>query len=173
VVAGALLVLTACTAAEPSQAGHRPAPVEASALHGSFAARVVRVVDGDTFIADHAGREVRVRLIGVDTPETVKPDWPVECWGPQASQLTHRLLPVGAQVRAAYEPGGRRDRYGRDLWDVWLPDGRFLQAVLVRRGAAEAFAYRPQVAHATALARLETQARADGVGRWGQCRSAG
>ncbi|HEY4315746.1 MAG TPA: thermonuclease family protein, partial [Actinomycetes bacterium] len=110
---------------------------------------------------------------GVDTPETVKPDWPVECWGPRASRLTHRLLPVGARVRAAYESGGRLDQYGRDLWDVWLPDGRFLQAVLVRRGAAEAFAYRPQVAHATYLAGLESQARAAGVGRWGHCPGAG
>jgi micrococcal nuclease len=172
-VAGALLVLAACTAAEPSQAGHRPALVEASTLHGAFAARVVRVVDGDTFIATHSGRDVRVRLIGVDTPETVKPDWPVECWGPQASRLTHRLLPVGSRVRGAYEPGGHLDQYGRDLWDVWLPDGRFLQAVLVRRGAAEAFAYRPQVAHAAYLAGLESQARVDDVGRWGHCPGAG
>src|SRR4051812_24885439 len=129
-VAGALLGLVACTAAEPSQAGHRPVDVQASALPGTFSARVVRVVDGDTFIAARAGREVRVRLIGVDSPETVKPDWPVECWGPRASRLTHRLLPVGARVRAAYESGGRLDQYGRDLWGVWLPDGGVLQAVL-------------------------------------------
>ena len=172
-MAGALLVLAACTAAEPSQAGHRPVDVQAQALPGTFTARVVRVVDGDTFIADHAGRDVRVRLIGVDTAETVKPDFPVECWGPQASRLTHHLLPVGIRVRAAYEPGGHLDQYGRDLWDVWLPDGRFLQAVLVRRGAAEAFAYRPQVAHAAYLARLESVARAAAVGRWGHCPGAG
>jgi micrococcal nuclease len=173
VVAGALLALAACTAAEPSQAGHRPVDVQVRGLPGTFTARVVRVVDGDTFVADHAGREVRVRLIGVDTPETVKPDWPVECWGPQASRLTHRLLPVGSLVRGSYEAGGRLDRFGRDLWDVWLPDGRFLQAVLVRRGAAEAFAYRPQVAHAAYLAGLESAARADDVGRWGHCPGGG
>jgi micrococcal nuclease len=173
VVAGALLVLAACTAAEPSQAGHRPVDVQAQALPGTFTARVVRVVDGDTFVADRAGHEVRVRLIGVDTPETVKPDWPVECWGPQASRLTHRLLPAGDLVRGSYEAGGRLDQYGRDLWDVWLPDGRFLQAVLVRRGAAEAFAYRPQVAHATYLAGLESVARANDVGRWGHCPGGG
>jgi len=148
-------------------AGDPTAPARA------FSARVVRVVDGDTFIAAHGGQQVRVRLIGVDTPETVKPDWPVECWGPEASRLTHHLLPVGTRVRAAYESGGHLDRYGRDLWDVWLPDGRFLQAVLVRRGAAEAFAYRPQVAHATFLSRLETRARAADAGMWGHCPSAG
>jgi micrococcal nuclease len=139
----------------------------------AFTARVVRVVDGDTFIAAHSGREVRVRLIGVDTPETVKPDWPVECWGSQASRLTHRLLPVGTSVRASYESGGHLDQYGRDLWDVWLPDGRFLSAVLVRRGAAEAFAYRPQVAHAVYLARLESRARWTDAGLWGHCPGVG
>ena len=172
-MAGALLVLAACTAAEPSQAGHRPVDVQAHALPGTFTARVVRVVDGDTFVADRAGHEVRVRLIGVDTPETVKRDWPVECWGPQASRLTHRLLPAGGLVRGSYEAGGHLDQYGRDLWDVWLPDGRFLQAVLVRRGAAEAFAYHPQVAHAAYLAGLESVARANAVGRWGHCPDAG
>ena len=164
----AVAVVVAVAQLPSSAAASGPTPPQRA-----FTARVVRVVDGDTFVADHAGREVRVRLIGVDTPETVKPDWPVECWGPQASRLTHRLLPVGARVRAAYQAGGHLDRYGRDLWDVWLPDGRFLQAVLVRRGAAEAFAYRPQVAHAPYLARLESVARADHVGRWGHCPGAG
>ena len=164
---GAVAGPTAAAGRVTAAAGDPVAPGRA------FTARVVRVVDGDTFIAAHAGEQVRVRLIGVDTPETVKPDWPVECWGPEASRLTHRLLPVGTRVRAAYESGGHLDRYGRDLWDVWLPDGRFLQAVLVRRGAAEAFAYYPQVAHARFLARLEARARAADVGLWGHCPGAG
>ena len=53
-------------------------------------------------------------------------------------------------MRAAYQDGGRRDRYGRDLWDVWLPDGRFVQAVLVRRRSRPTrCAYRPQAASPT------------------------
>jgi micrococcal nuclease len=137
----------------------------------SFRASVERVVDGDTVIALRRGERVRVRLIGVDAPESVRPDHPVECWGRQASRVLTRLLPVGARVRAAYQDGGRRDAYGRDLWDVWLPDGRFVQGALVRRGAAEAVAYRPQVEHAAFLDRVEARARDRGAGLWGACRT--
>jgi len=137
---------------------------------GAFSATVERVVDGDTFVARRDGRPFRVRLIGVDAPESVKPDSPVECYGPEASRQLHRLLPDGARVRAAYEPGGERDRFGRQLWDVWLPDGRFLQGVLVVQGAAEARLYRPQHTYADLLARVEDRARAGGAGLWGSCR---
>jgi micrococcal nuclease len=135
----------------------------------AFTARVDRVVDGDTFIAVRRGERLRVRLIGVDAPETVKPGAPVGCWGPQASRLLHRLLPPGTVVHAAYQPGGHLDRYRRELWDVWLPGGRFLQAVLARRGAATAVAYRPQVAHAALLDRLAGVARQHHRGLWGSC----
>lgn len=141
----------------------------AGAPAAAFGATVVRVVDGDTFIARRDGRELRVRLIGVDAPESVTPGVPVECYGPAASRLLHALLPVGTRVRAAHEPGGERDRFGRELWDVWLPDGRFLQGVLVARGAADARVYQPQHEYADTLARLEDRARSAGLGRWGRC----
>ena len=100
----------------------------------AFTARVERVVDGDTFIAVRRGERLRVRLIGVDAPESVKPGAPVECWGPESSRLLHRLLPVDSVVTGRHQDGGKHDIYGRDLWDVWLPDGRFLQAVLGAQG---------------------------------------
>lgn len=165
VLAGVVLALAGCDSAAVSYAATAAPPAPARA----FTARVDRVVDGDTFIAVRRGVLVRVRLIGVDSPESVRPGYPVECWGHQASSVLTRLLPVGSRVRAAYQPGGRLDRYGRDLWDVWLPDGRFLQAVLVRRGAAEAVAYRPQVAHAAYLDQVEAGARSRGAGLWGAC----
>jgi micrococcal nuclease len=130
---------------------------------------VERVVDGDTFIAVRRGERLRVRLIGVDAPESVRPDYPVECWGPQSSRLLSRVLPAGSPVRAAYQAGGRRDRYGRELWDVWTPTGAFVQARLVRRGAAEAVAYPPQTDHADRLDALEAAARRDRRGQWGAC----
>ncbi|MFL6238249.1 MAG: thermonuclease family protein [Actinomycetes bacterium] len=136
----------------------------------TFTARVVRVVDGDTFIArpTTAHHDVRVRLIGVDTPETVKPNTPVRCYGPQASALTKHLMPPGLLVRAAYEPGGNQDRYGRDLWDVWLPDGRFLAGVLASSGAARAYPVSPQTTYAAALRDMASSARAQGKGLWGE-----
>jgi micrococcal nuclease len=136
---------------------------------GSFVARVDRVVDGDTFIAQVAGssRPVRVRIIGADTPETVKPGVAVRCYGPQASAFTKHLLPKGSWIRAAYEPGGQTDKYGRQLWDVWLPDGRFLESVLVASGAARAYPFAPQLDNASLLADLQSAARQSRVGLWG------
>ena len=134
----------------------------------AFHAQVVRVVDGDTFVARIAGSgtALRVRVIGADTPETVKPGVPVRCYGPQASTFTKHLLPPGTEVLAAHEPGGDTDRYGRQLWDVWLPDGRFLESVLVATGAARAYPISPQVEHASLLAALQQSARDDHRGLW-------
>jgi micrococcal nuclease len=134
-----------------------------------FKAQVVRVVDGDTFLArlGGGGPTLRVRIIGADTPETVKPGVAVRCYGPQASAFTKHLLVPGSWVRAAYEDGGTTDRYGRQLWDVWLSDGRFLEAVLVASGAARAYPYAPQLEHAAMLADLQRQAEAAHRGLWG------
>src|SRR5437660_5022484 len=117
-----------------------PGPVESPQIPAAaFSASVVRVVDGDTFLARvGSGPDVRVRVIGIDTPETVKPNTPVRCYGPQASAFTKHLLPAGTVVRDAHESGGDFDRYGRQLWDVWLPDGRFLESVLAASGDGRA-----------------------------------
>src|SRR3954463_12336015 len=147
-----------------------PGAVESPALPpDAFAARVVRVVDGDTLLATPAGGSgaVRVRVIGVDTPETVKPGTPVRCYGPQASAFTKHLLPPGSIIRAAHEPGGDVDKFGRQLWDVWLPDGRFLESVLAASGAARAYPYPPQTEYADLLARLAASARQTRRGLWG------
>jgi len=146
-----------------------PGPVESPQIPvAAFAASVVRVVDGDTFLARvGSGPDVRVRIIGVDTPETVKPDTPVRCYGPQASAFTKHLLPAGTIVRAAHERGGDVDRYGRQLWDVWLPDGRFLESVLAASGAARAYPYPPQTDHASLIAELAARARQSQRGLWG------
>jgi len=146
-----------------------PGPVESPQIPaGAFSASVVRVVDGDTFVARvGSGPNVRVRVIGVDTPETVKPDTPVRCYGRQASAFTKHLLPVGTVIRAAHETGGDLDRYGRQLWDVWLPDGRFLESVLAASGAARAYPFPPQIEHARLLAQLAARARTERRGLWG------
>lgn len=168
-MSGLVLALAACAGPSASPGPPRVSAVAPPAR--SFAARVLRVVDGDTVIAVRRAAQVRVRLIGVDAPESVTPGVPVQCWGRESSALLRRLLPPGTRVRAAYEPGGRRDRYGRDLWDIWLSDGRFLQAVLVRGGAARAAPYPPQVQHAGELARLDRRARAAGAGLHTACRA--
>lgn len=135
----------------------------------SATAYVSRVVDGDTVEVRLGGREEDVRYIGVDTPETVKPDAPVECWGPAASALNKRLVRAGEQVTLRFDRE-LRDRYGRLLAYVYRGDDHlFVNARLVRDGAARTLSISPNTAHAGALARLQAEARAAGRGMWGAC----
>ena len=154
-----------------SGTGSAPAVPDVPSPPGdAFAATVERVVDGDTIIARRGGEQLRVRLIGIDAPESVQPDAPVECFGPEAADALERLLPAGTTVSAAHQAAGPVDQFGRQLWDVWLEDGRFVQAELVRQGAVEARAYRPHTQHADLLDRLEDAARSDEAGLHGACR---
>jgi micrococcal nuclease len=149
-------------AAETGAAGEPTPPLDA------FWAVVDRVVDGDTLIATVEGQQtrLRVRVIGVDTPETVKRDSPPECFGPEASAYAERLV-AGQRVRAAYQGTARRDRFDRELWDVWLADGAFFAGLLVDGGYATATTIRPQVRHAAHLARRAKAAQRAGRGLWG------
>jgi micrococcal nuclease len=127
---------------------------------------VSRVVDGDTVEVELDGVEEDVRYIGVDTPETVKPDTPVQCFGPQASSFNHHLV-EGERVRLVFGVE-RRDVYGRLLAYVYL-DGRFVNAELVRRGLARTLTIPPNDRFAGRLKRLELAAARTGRGLWGAC----
>ncbi|MDQ3725528.1 MAG: thermonuclease family protein [Actinomycetota bacterium] len=133
---------------------------------GSAQAYVSRVVDGDTIEVQLDGREEDVRYIGVDTPETVKPGAPVECFGPQASSFNHRLV-EGERVRLVFDEE-RRDVYDRLLAYVYL-DGRFVNAELLRRGLARTLTIPPNDRFAGRLKRLEIAAARAGRGLWGAC----
>ena len=102
----------------------------------TLTATVLRVIDGDTIEVSMNGREERVRLIGVDTPETVHPEIGVEPFGPEASAFTKRHLPPGTQVRLELDVQ-QRDRYGRLLAYLYLPDGRMLNELLLQEGLAQ------------------------------------
>jgi len=129
-------------------------------------ARVIRVVDGDTAIVEFGGRRDRLRYIGIDAPESVKPEAPVECYGPQAARLNRRLV-EGHLVTLRFD-AERRDRFGRLLAYVHA-GGRFVNAELVRSGAARTLVIAPNTAHAAELAQLEKRARAKGRGLWTAC----
>ncbi len=95
---------------------------------------VVRVIDGDTIKVEIDGKQESVRLIGVDTPETVHPRKPVERFGKEASEFTKRIA-EGQTVKLEPDPGNAdRDRYGRLLRYVYLEDGRLLNAEIIRQG---------------------------------------
>lgn len=134
-------------------------PAEATAL-------VTRVVDGDTVEARIDGALEDIRYIGVDTPETVKPDTPVQCFGPRASAFNHRLV-EGRRVRFVFGTE-RRDIYGRLLAYAYLGP-RFVNAELLRRGLARTLAIPPNTRFASRFSRLESGAARDGVGLWGTC----
>jgi micrococcal nuclease len=136
----------------------------------SASARLERVIDGDTIVAQIAGGEEHVRYIGVDTPETVKPNTPVQCFGPQAHDLNARLLGgAGAPLTLRFDRE-LRDRYGRLLAYVYRGrDGLFVNARLVEAGVARTLAISPNTAYAAQLSELQHSARAAGRGLWTAC----
>jgi len=129
-------------------------------------AYVVRAVDGDTIEVRLGGRLEDVRYIGVDTPETVKPDTPVQCFGPQASHFNHGLV-EGRRVRLVFGVE-RRDVYGRLLAYVYLGH-RFVNAILARRGLARSLTIPPNDRFAPLFKGLERRAARAGRGLWGAC----
>jgi len=132
----------------------------------SAVASVTRVVDGDTVEVRLGGEVEDVRYIGVDTPETVKPDTPVQCFGPQASAFNHRFV-EGRRVRLVFGVE-RRDVYGRLLAYVYL-GRRFVNAELLRRGLARTLTIPPNDRYAGRFKRLEVAAARSGRGLWGAC----
>lgn len=126
---------------------------------------VTRVVDGDTVDTDVG----RVRLIGIDTPETVHPERGVECFGREASAFAARLMPPGTAVILRYD-AERQDRYRRLLAYVYrADDGLFVNAELVEQGYAQVSTVPPNVAHADELVMLAREARDAGRGLWSAC----
>lgn len=134
----------------------------------SMSARVLRVVDGDTILVAVGNRQERVRYIGIDTPETVKPNTPVQCFGKRASAANHRLVD-GRAVRLVGDAEAR-DRYGRLLAYVYrADDGLLVNAALIRGGYATTLEIAPNVRFADRFAALARQARDAGRGLWSAC----
>jgi micrococcal nuclease len=129
-------------------------------------ATVTRVVDGDTIHVSLGGQDVTIRLIGIDTPETVAPGQPIECFGPESSRFTTRRL-TGERIELEYDRD-LIDPFDRTLAYVWL-DGRLFNETLVERGYAEATSYPPDTSHQDVLDAAEVDARRADRGLWGAC----
>ena len=156
------LVIAAVLILRPWEGGWLPRGEEPR----SAVAFVTRVVDGDTIEVVLDGRGEDVRYIGVDTPETVKPDTPVQCFGRPASNFNHALV-ERRRVRLVFGIE-RRDVYDRLLAYVYLGD-RFVNASLVRRGLARTLTIPPNDRFAGRFKRLEMGAARAGRGLWGAC----
>jgi micrococcal nuclease len=130
---------------------------------------VAEVVDGDTVQVRLGGGRHTVRLIGIDTPETVHPRRPVQCFGPEASTHLAGLLPPGTPVQLVLDAEARDD-YDRLLAYVYRAvDGAFVNLDLAAGGYADVLRIEPNSAHAGELAAAVAGARAAGLGLWGAC----
>lgn len=126
---------------------------------------VTKVVDGDTFwIDDGSDKGLKIRLIGVNTPETVHPRKPVEYYGREASDYVKSIL-TGSKVKLKFDVN-RVDRYGRTLAYVYLKDGTFLNADLIKKGYGQAMTVPPNVKYSERFVELERKARKEKVGLW-------
>jgi len=178
----AILALAGCTAQggpqvvpAGSQAPLQEVPCEATgtaarppALHATASGpyAVEKVVDGDTIRISCNGTSTRVRLVGINAPESVKEDAPVECGGPEASTYLHSLLD-GQQVFLSADPGqGVRDKYDRILAYVWTADGTLANRAILEHGHAEATGYGKPFAHSGDFTAAADQAQNSKAGRW-------
>jgi micrococcal nuclease len=136
--------------------------------------RVERVVDGDTFKAVVDGELVSVRIIGIDTPETVKPGAPIDCYGPESSEFATAVL-NGVDVTLEFDDTqGRFDRYDRVLAHVWLPTANGGQVLYGAEVVAQGYGYENQYGNTPTtwtpvLRELEGFAKSNDEGLWAAC----
>lgn len=133
---------------------------------GSATVKVDRVVDGDTAKVFYEGESEYVRYIGIDTPESVQPGEPVECFGNESKDFNAGLI-EGKRMKMVFDEE-KRDHYGRLLAYVYV-DGKLLQAELLRRGYATTLEVSPNTSKAQKFGQLENEARNAGRGLWSAC----
>ena len=165
-LAGLLLAAGGC-----ASSGQEPGPAATADTEPGV---VVRVVDGDTLIARVDGSRVRVRLLGVDAPESVTPGQPVGCFGPQAGDAARRLLPEGARISLETDPTqGREDRFGRRLAVVTVDgQGTSVNELLIAGGYARVFRADGRARLLPALGKAQREARRADRGLWAACPAA-
>jgi len=128
--------------------------------------RVTKVVDGDTIHAARDAEEVTVRLIGVDTPESVDPRKPVQCFAKEASSFVSQLLD-GKVVTLVIDPTqDEKDRYGRLLRYVLLPDGQVANQSIIELGYGYEYTYDTPYQRQRAFREAQAEARAEERGLW-------
>ncbi len=147
---------------------HAPTPVQDTVDNS-----VVKVVDGDTLDIVRDGKTVRLRLIGLDTPETVDPRKIVQCFGTEASAEAKRLL-IGQVVRVETDSSqGEHDVYGRMLAYVYLPDGTLFNKYMIAKGYGHEYTYRLPYRYQSDFKAAEKEAREKKKGLWAEDACAG
>jgi endonuclease YncB( thermonuclease family) len=127
-------------------------------------------IDGDTIAVNMNGSVETIRMIGVDTPETHKPNTPVQCYGRQAADHTKAMISRFGKVRLQADPlDTNRDRYGRLLRYVYLPDGTLLEEQIIKQGYGFAYLSFPFTKKAR-FAADQQAAQAAKLGLWAVCK---
>ena len=145
----------------------RSLPMSGNATANTNEFRVQKVVDGDTIEILKYGRTEKVRLIGIDTPETLDPRKPVQCYGKEASNNTKHLL-EGQMVKIETDPlVGERDKYNRILAYVWLDNNKLINLELISNGYAHEYTYRSQpYKYQSQFKSAEKSAQSSNLGFW-------
>lgn len=166
------LLVTATPEPPPTETPIPPPTNTPDPMAGMTLATVTSVVDGDTIDVRFGGDEYRVRIIGVDTPETKDPNHPVMCYGAEATAFTSDLIRQAGNEVYLETDVSETDSFGRLLRYVWLPhdDGmRMLNQELVAQGYAQSSTYPPDVKYQELFVQAQQQARDAGRGLWGAC----
>jgi micrococcal nuclease len=128
---------------------------------------IERVVDGDTFIARVNGRRERVRLLGIDTPESVDERQLVECFGKEASARAQELLtPDSTVLLEADRSQNNRDQFDRLLRYAWFEDGRLFNMQMIAEGYAYEYTYNVPYKYRDQFKEVQQQASSNNRGLW-------
>lgn len=127
---------------------------------------VTKIVDGDTLSVDMAGKDTTIRLIGIDTPETVHPSKPIQCFGIEASNKAKELL-SGQIVRIEMDPTqGELDKYGRTLAYIFMEDGTNFNEYMIKNGYAYEYTFGGEYKYQSLLKSAQKEAQTNKSGLW-------
>ncbi|MCG9900881.1 MAG: thermonuclease family protein [Hydrotalea sp.] len=165
-IAFILLVSFFYTACNSGSGERKPKVITSSSLHKDEFLVVKKVVDGDTFWAvDESGKELKIRLIGVDAPESRKTfKKEIGHFGKESKEYLTNLL-IGKKIRLEYDISPT-DQYGRTLAYVYLEDGTFVNAELLKNGFAKILTVPPNIKYVDEFVKLQHEARTKSVGLW-------
>lgn len=164
-------LLAAASSSEPT--APVPSPLPTSTASQAILYSVVRVIDGDTVDLSIGGKTERMRLIGIDTPETVDPRKPVQCFGKEASAKLKALL-TGKSVSLETDPSqDERDKYGRMLGYLFLEDGANINLLMIKEGYANEYTYRVPYKYQATFKAAALAAREAKAGLWADDACAG
>ena len=132
----------------------------------AVAAKVIRVVDGDTIHVSLNNKDITIRMIGIDTPETVDPRKPVQCFGKEASNHAHQLLDGTIVYLEQDISQGDYDKYNRLLSYIWMPDGRLFNQVMITEGYAFEYTYHLPYKYQSQFKDAQRNAQSLQLGLW-------